>query len=812
MPRPAEAAPGGAAGRLIIKLKATPGQAGVASAEDKLKAALPADLKGADVKMLEGQIGRVEVAEGQRDKAIQSLQASGLVEYVEVDQVRSISWTPNDPDYDRQWHLPSIAADAAWDVTQGSNSVILAVIDTGVAYNHGDLSANCVAGYNFAYENSNPYDDNGHGTHVAGIAAASGNNNYGIAGVGWNTLIMPIKVLDSSGSGYDSDVARGIRFAADNGAHVINMSLGGGGFSRTMQDAIDYAYNKGVVIVAAAGNDGTNTISYPAAMDNVISVAALDSSNNLAGFSNYGQGLDISAPGVAIYSSVPGGFKTYSGTSMATPVVAGTASLVKAVHPERGPGDITQMIMNSASDLGSPGYDTQFGYGKVNVFGALEGSAGVPAGDVPPDSPPPPQVNGGALVWYLAEGYTGPGFDTFILIQNPNAELATFQGEFVAQDGRFDSHYYVLAPQTRMTLRLNDILPDAELATCITSTNGIGVVVERSMYFNYKGKTGGHAALGTTAPSHQWYFPEGYTGGSFDEYILVLNPQMEEAEVTLSLLFPDGSKRDHAFYVEGFARHTIHVDDLEPDAELSAIVSSDQPVIAERAMYFDSMGRAGGSASLGATGTSAQWFFAEGYTGGSFDEYILLLNPSNQKIYASLLFQPEGGSNLSKEYVLAPYSRTTVHVDEILPSASVAIQVSASHEIVAEQALYYTYGGAWGDGSTALGSTVASSQWCVPEGYTGANFETWILIQNTDPNQVADVTVYTMQRQDSYQLRDFSVQPSGRLSIRVNDLVVNADVATTVLSRNGVPIVVSSAMYFNYGGITGGSLELGYPR
>jgi hypothetical protein len=228
-------------------------------------------------------------------------------------------------------------------------------------------------------------------------------------------------------------------------------------------------------------------------------------------------------------------------------------------------------------------------------------------------------------------------------------------------------------------------------------------------------------------------------------------------------------------------------------------------------MYFNSYGRVGGSASMGATATADTWYFPEGYTGDSFDEWILLLNPSNQATTASLLFQPEGGRNLTRDYYLPAHSRTTVHVDEVLPDAAVATRVTTPVGIVAEQAMYYNYAGAWADGSTAMGSTVAAAQWCVPEGYTGAGFDTWLLIQNTDPSQSSDITIYTMQRQGSYQLRDFSLAPSGRLSIKINDLVVGADVATTVISTNGVPIVVQEAMYFSYNGRSGGSLELGFP-
>ncbi len=815
LPRPALAASeNGQAGRLIIKFRdASVQAASVQEMDNSVKAMLSTDLAGqVQVDDLGSGTGRVKVSGNSLQKVKDQLAASGAVEYVEEDQVRKAFGVPNDPEYYREWHLPAISADAAWDVTQGSASTIIAVIDTGVDYTHPDLSPNVVQGYNFVANNTNAYDDNGHGTHVSGIAAAVGNNGYGIAGVDWNARIMPLKVLDAQGSGYDSDVARAIRYAADKGADVISMSLGGGGYSQTLQDAINYAYQKGLVIVAAAGNDGTNLISYPAAMDNVISVAALDSSDNLASFSNYGQGLDISAPGLAIYSTVPGGFATYSGTSMATPVVSGTAALVLGRHPDRSPGDITQMLFNSATDLGGAGYDTRFGYGKVNAYAALDGSSGIPPGQTPTE--PPPQVTGGANAWYLAEGYTGPGFSTYVLIQNPNSSYATFRADFMAEDGRVVTHYYVLEGQTRMTLDLSQIIPNASVSTHIVSTNDVGVVVERSMYFNYGGRTGGHAAMGAVDTATSWYFPEGFTSGNFDEYVLVLNPNSGTANVTLNLLFGGGGIEAYTYRVDAHSRFTIHVNDLQPDAAVSARVDSDKPVVAERAMYFDYFGIDGGSDSMGVSAPSSTWYFPEGCTNPGFDEYILLMNPEKNSVTATLLLQPEGGGTLTRYYTLAPESRTTLHINEILPNVSVAARVTtpSSVQIVAEQAMYFSYAGAWADGSTTMGATTTSSQWCIPEGYTGAGFDTWLLIQNTDPTQASDVTVYTMQRQGSYQLREFSIAPGGRYTIKVNDLVMGADVASTVISKNGVPIVVAEAMYFNCNGRTGGSLEIGFPK
>ena len=253
----------------------------------------------------------------------------------------------------KQWDLAAIDAPAAWNITTGSSSVVVAVIDTGVDYNHIDLSANIwtnpnagndgfvgdLHGYNFVADNGNPMDDNGHGTHVAGTIAAEG-KGIGVTGVAYSTTIMPLKFLDANGSGYLSDAVEAINYATMErtvygvNVRVDNCSWGGGGFSAAMQSAIQAANNAGIMVVTAAGNSGTNNDTspqYPANynLPNVISVAASNQNNQLASFSNYGAAtVDIAAPGVSIYSTTPNNtYSTYSGTSMATPHVSAVAAM-----------------------------------------------------------------------------------------------------------------------------------------------------------------------------------------------------------------------------------------------------------------------------------------------------------------------------------------------------------------------------------------------------------------------------------------------------------------------------------------------------
>ncbi len=273
------------------------------------------------------------------------------VRYVEPNYIYHIFATPNDPSYGQQYGPQRIQADLAWDTWNPQRTTFVAIVDTGIDSNHPDLtnkmrrhSNGAVYGYNTINNTTNALDDNGHGTHCAGIAAAQINNGVGIAGVaGWNPSIpnaqqfvqlMPVKVLDANGSGSLSNVARGITWAADNGAHVISLSLGSSSGSQTLSDAVTYAWNRGCLVVAAAGNGGSSSPSYPAYYTNVIAVAATDSGDRLASFSQFGSWVDIAAPGVAILSTIPNNrYASYDGTSMACPHVAGAAALIWAQYP-----------------------------------------------------------------------------------------------------------------------------------------------------------------------------------------------------------------------------------------------------------------------------------------------------------------------------------------------------------------------------------------------------------------------------------------------------------------------------------------------
>lgn len=309
--------------------------------------------------------------------ALNKLDGNKAIDFVEPNFIYKASVIPNDPEYTaRQYCHQRMDSEEAWNVTTGSSSVVIAIVDTGVNGLHQEFSGRMTSGYdavnNYPLTGNENSDDYGHGTHVAGIAAATGNNGIGMAGVDWNCRIMPIKVLDSSGSGSNDTIAQGIEFAANNGANVINMSLGGKGLSKSIEDAINLANQNGAVVVVAIGNSGTASVEYPAASQGVIAVGSSNAKDEMSSFSTRGYYISVCAPGEEIYStSMEGAYVTFSGTSMATPQVAGAASLLMAANPTWTPNQIRSQLEGTADDILGIGFNSSSGYGRINLANAL---------------------------------------------------------------------------------------------------------------------------------------------------------------------------------------------------------------------------------------------------------------------------------------------------------------------------------------------------------------------------------------------------------------------------------------------------------
>jgi subtilisin family serine protease len=321
----------------------------------------------------------------------QRLAAHTGVIYAEPNATRRLLRESTDPVVRQQWALRNIEAAAAWDITTGTG-IMIAVLDTGVSRSHPDLAGRVLPGYDFHNNDANAADDNGHGTYVAGVAAADGANGIGIAGLCWACTILPVKVLGAFGNGEDASIAAGIRWAVDQGARIIVMSLGGDDDTQVMREAVAYARERGALLIAASGNgqaDG-NAPSYPAAYPEVLAVSATDGSDIVTGFSTTGDFVDISAPGVGVWSTAwEGGRDTYAasnGTSAACPYVGGAAALLLSIRPELTADQLAGYLTASADDRGAPGRDPENGYGRLNVARALQMAI---SGEAPPPAPAP---------------------------------------------------------------------------------------------------------------------------------------------------------------------------------------------------------------------------------------------------------------------------------------------------------------------------------------------------------------------------------------------------------------------------------------
>jgi len=331
------------------------------------------------------------------EEMIEELKKDPDVIYAEPNfTLQSLSTAPNDEYFDRQWATKKIELDNAWDLEKGSADVTIAVIDSGIDLEHPDLKENMIPGYDFVNDGSDAWDDNGHGTAIAGVIGAIGNNNQGIAGVNWQSKLMPLKVVDGDGIGTYYDVAQGIIYAAEHNARIINLSIGGYAYSNALKDAVDYALEKGCLLVAAVGNDGIGAPMYPAAYEGVIGVAATDSQDRVDKNSNYGDFVDLSAPGLSIYTTeLEGRYGYNSGSSLACPHTTGLIGLILSSNPSLSEKDIEEILYNSCDYIGE---NNIYGRGRINAYRALLTAKGIQNIDIAvlglevvPESPFPGQ-------------------------------------------------------------------------------------------------------------------------------------------------------------------------------------------------------------------------------------------------------------------------------------------------------------------------------------------------------------------------------------------------------------------------------------
>jgi len=456
--------------RIVVRFKKDLSPAQVAQLNASQGATVIDEIPQIGVKILNVPVGEVEAK-------IAAYRADPRVEFAEPDYIAQPVYEPNDPYYSdgTQWGPQKIEAPLAWDLSKGDPSVVVAVVDWGVDLQHPDLAAKLwtnpgeiadngidddgngyiddVYGWDFANDDNDPQDDYGHGTHCAGIAAAATDNGVGIAGVGFNSRIMAVKVGDgSTGKARYSDIAQGIIYAADNGAKVISLSLGGYAFSSYLESAVNHAWNAGCVLVGAAGNNNSSDPFYPAAYDNVMGVSATDQDDVKASWSNYGSYISVAAPGVSIYSTYWNDDSTYaymSGTSMAAPHVAGLAALLFSQDDTRTNATVRSLIEETADDLGDEGWDQYYGYGRINAYRAVGrvtaeidpatgGNLSADNGDLTLDFPPGSVSSTTTVTYTPNSSPSNPNGDLVFANMACTLEATDEQGDPVTQ---FDQPY-----------------------------------------------------------------------------------------------------------------------------------------------------------------------------------------------------------------------------------------------------------------------------------------------------------------------------------------------------------------------------------
>jgi hypothetical protein len=440
----------------------------------------------------------------------------------------------------------------------------------------------------------------------------------------------------------------------------------------------------------------------------------------------------------------------------------------------------------------------------------------------------------GASTWYFAEGYTGPGFDQYLTILNPNPEPAAVTITYYLGNDIPLHKQTIVEGRSRFTVVVHEaalgVGRDQEVAARVTTTHPGGIIVERPIYFTYGDTiTGGHNVAGSTQLSQTWYFAEGYTGPGFDQYLTILNPHPEAAPITLTYYLSDGAIQTRQVTVAANRRLTVSVHDtslgIGRNQEVATKVETTHAggIVVERPIYFAyGNGITGGHTTAGATKPHMAWYFAEGYTADGFDQYLTILNPHTTVAPVTITYYLADGSIRTKTLVVDPTRRTTVVVhDDALGvgrnlGVSAKVETSNPDGIVVERPMYFQYNATINGGHIVMGAPAPRLAWSFAEGYTGPGFDEYLTILN--PNgSAADIVITYYLSTGATRSVVHTVGPTMRLTIAVHETALgvgrNQEVAARVTTTHPGGIIVERPIYFAYGDtITGGHTVLGFAR
>ncbi len=807
---------------------------------------------GAEVEEVLGALSleRIKVLQGIGvDEVVAALQASPLVETASPDFIYRAVMMPNDPNFSYQWHLDNsvyggIHMKEAWDLETGDPSVVVAVVDTGVAYeDYGDYrrapdlaGTSFVAGYDFANGDSHPNDDNCHGTHVTGTIAQSTNNNTGVAGVAFGCSVMPVKVLDSDGAGSLFDIAQGIIYAADNGADVINLSLGASSDYGVMLQAVAYAYNKGVTVVCASGNNN-GPLLYPAAYDDYcIAVGATRYDETRASYSNYGSSLDLVAPGGDVSVDQNGdnygdgvlqqtfnpdtqdpsdfAYWFFQGTSMATPHVAGVAALLISKSGASDPDYIRDVLEVSAEDKGASGRDNYYGYGLVDAAAALRALSPVITAVSPSSGQVGEEVTIAGISFgdsreasYVSFGVTEvTGYlgwsDRSIRVKVPEGISGLSRITVTTSLGTSEQWAFGVVPT------LTGIDPaSGAVAGQVVSLTGVSFGGNRGSSYVSFGGTAAAEYAGWTDTSIGVKLPAGIygrvpvtvtTAGGTSPGITFEGPPPPVPVIEAVVDTEGNAGCEVTISGSGFAAERVESSVAFGDVAVEEYTLWSDTVIgcvvpqADPGVYPVTVATSGGvSNAVDFELTPFTWYLPEGATDGGMETWILVQNPGDSGVEIALDFLTGTGTVAGPRETLPAGSRRSYNAGYWAVTYDLSTVVTSSGGNVVCERATYGQGRSWATAS--VGSASTSAAWYLPEGATDGGMETWILVQNPGDSGV-EIALDFLTGTGTVAGPRETLPAGSRRSYNAGYWAVTYDLSTVVTSSGG-NVVCERATY-----------------